>query len=817
MIKNYLKVALRHLWKNKAFSAINIIGLSAGLAVSLLIVLYVKDELGFEKYIPQAGNIYRLDADILFNGTKFTATLAPAPLAPTLKKDFPKIAQFARLRDFQDITIKKDNQNIQDHNSVFADTTFFQVFAIPFIAGNPLTALNEPNSIVINEITARKYFPQESAHNISNVLGKTLFVNNDVYCKITGVIKDMPPQSHFHFNFIRPLHDTFHADDADDWLSNNYQSYVLVNPGVTRASLQKDVDAVINKYLLKQLDQVLHTTANDLKAGGNHFLYPLMPLKDIHLYSNKSYEFEANGNISYVYIFSVIAILILLIACVNFMNLSTARSANRAKEVGIRKVAGSLRSTLITQFLTESTLLSFFSLILGLGIAWLLLPLFNQLAGKQMNMASLFSSWMLPILILLVIAVGCIAGSYPAFYLSSFQPVQVLKGSIAKGFKSSWLRSGLVVFQFFISISLIIGTLVIYDQVNYMLSREIGYNRDQVLVINNTNVLGKQLKPFRQDMLQISGVQSSTVAGFLPTETSYNQNGWFKDATLDAKQITIMTGFFGDQHYIPTLGMHMVEGRNFSVDFPSDSSAIIINETAAQFLGFKDPLNKILYRPTDYAKDGKFAAAGYHIIGVVKDFNFSTMHEKVGPLVIQLGENYGRVAMRINSKNIPGLIKQVENKWNSMAPGEAFSYTFLDADFNKIYSAEQRTGKLFVTFAVFAILIACLGLFGLVTYAAEQRTKEIGVRKVLGASVGGIVTMLSKDFAKLVLISSIIAFPVAWWAMNKWLQSFAYRINISWWIFVMAGLITIAIAMITISFQSIKAAMANPVKSLRTE
>ena len=349
-----------------------------------------------------------------------------------------------------------------------------------------------------------------------------------------------------------------------------------------------------------------------------------------------------------------------------------------------------------------------------------------------------------------------------------------------------------------------------------MRSREIGYNRDQVLVIHNTYVLGKQIKTFKQEMLKVSGVQNASVAGSLPTETGHNQRGWFKDPTLDAKQVTIVTDFFGDQNYIPTLGMRMASGRNFSLDFPTDSSAVIINETAAKLLGFKDPLNEIIYCPTGYSANA-LTSKPFHIIGVVKDFNFSSMHDKVGPLVIELGEDYGKIAMRINTKNIPSLISQVENKWKNMAPGQPFGYTFLDADFNKIYNAEQRTGKLFITFAVFAIFIACLGLFGLVTYAAEQRVKEIGIRKVLGASVGEIVTMISKDFVKLVLIGFAIAFPIAWWMTNKWLQSFAYRINISWWVFALAGLLTIAIALITVSFQAIKAALANPVKSLRTE
>jgi putative ABC transport system permease protein len=465
----------------------------------------------------------------------------------------------------------------------------------------------------------------------------------------------------------------------------------------------------------------------------------------------------------------------------------------------------------------ESVLTSFLSLLIAIGIAALLLPLFNQLAGKGMNVWTLFSTWLLPVLIALIVVVGCIAGSYPAFYLSSFQPVQVLKGNIAKGFKNSWLRSGLVVFQFFISISLIIGTIVIYNQLTYIRSREIGYNRDQVLVINNTYALDKKIKSFRQDMLKISGVQSAAIAGTMPVETSYNQNGWFKDPTLDAKQVNIVTDFYADQNYIPTLGMQMITGRNFSTDFPTDSSAVIINETATKLLGFKNPLNQNLYRPSDYASNGGFKSKPFHIIGVVKDFNFNSMHDKVGPLIIELSENYGRIAMRINTKNIPALISEVERKWNSMGPDQPFSYSFLDADFNKIYNGEQRTGKLFITFAIFAIFIACLGLFGLVTYAAEQRIKEIGVRKVLGASVGEIVAMISKDFIKLVLIAFVIAFPVAWWMMNKWLQSFAYRINISWWVFALAGSLTIAIALITVSFQAIKAAMANPVNNLRSE
>ena len=496
------------------------------------------------------------------------------------------------------------------------------------------------------------------------------------------------------------------------------------------------------------------------------------------------------------------------------MNLSTARSSNRAKEVGVRKVLGSLRKSLIYQFLTESVLISFIALIFALCIAGLLLPYFNQLAGKSILVSKLFQPIMLLSLTLLMLIVGLLAGSYPAFFLSAFQPVDVLKGKLAAGFKRSWLRNALVVFQFVISIMLIFGTVVIYNQLNYIHHKDIGFNRNQVLVIQHTDALRGQATTFRNELLQISGVQSATMSGYLPVNYNRSNDVFFTSPALDQSSAMGMQNWRVDENYIPTLDMKILEGRNFSPQFPTDSSAIIINEAAAKFLATKDILNKKLYEIKDINTK---ALDEWHIIGVIKNFNFSSLRDVVTPLALKLSKDNGNISVRIHSSDIPTVLAQIKNKWKAIARSQPFDYSFMDEDFNKLYTAEQRTGQIFITFAILAILIACLGLFGLVTYAAEQRTKEIGIRKVLGADVANIVTMISKDFLKLILIASVIAFPVAWWAMNKWLQDFAYRIHISWWIFFAATLLAVIIAFATIGFQAIKAAIANPVKSLRSE
>ncbi|THU34844.1 FtsX-like permease family protein [Niastella caeni] len=808
MLKNYLKIAFRNLWKSKGFSAINITGLAIGLATCLLIMLFVLDELSYDRYNKKADRIYRVDGDIKFGGNHFLLATSTDPMGPTLKKDFPQVEQYVRFRKAGGLLLKKGNENVQEENVVYADSTLFDVFTLPMLDGNPQTALREPNSLVVTETTARKYF------NTTQAAGRSILINNRDHYTITGVIKDIPAQSHFNFDFFVSL-STRAESRNNNWLSNNFNTYIVLKKGADPKLLEAQFDALVEKYVGPQVMQFMSINLDEFKKSGNYEKHYLTPLTSIHLYSDKEAELAPNSNIQYVYIFSAIAFFILLIACVNFMNLSTARSANRAREVGVRKVLGSLKANLVKQFLTESILLSCMALVLALVLVWTLLPYFNQLAAKDIKLNILANPWLLPMLLLLVIATGLLAGSYPAFYLSSFKPIQVIKGKLAAGLKTSWLRSGLVVFQFATSIILIIGTIVIYKQLHYIQSHKPGFNREQVLVIHNTNPLGGKAKTFREEIVKLPGIENATIADYLPTNGWRNDNPVFADPTLDQKKAVSMQTWDVDDQYIPTLGMELVAGRNFSAKFPTDSSGIIINEAAAKMYGFSDPIGKNLYYIRDLNNPRNVSTL--HIVGIVKDFNFSSLRQQVTPLSMMLGNNPGNIAMRIHSTDIKSLVVQIEKKYKAIVPGEPFNYTFMDEDFDSIYHTEQRMGVIAISFSALAILIACLGLFGLAAYAAEQRTKEIGIRKVLGATVSNITAMLSKDFLKLVIVAAVIAFPLAWWAMHSWLQDFAYRTNISWWVFLMAGGLAALIAIVTVSFQTIKAAIMNPIKSLRTE
>ncbi|MES2428774.1 MAG: ABC transporter permease [Bacteroidota bacterium] len=803
MIRNYIKTAFRSLLKNKSFTIINVLGLSLGLAACLLIVFYVADELSYDKFNTMADRIYRANTDIRYGGNESSYAITPPPLAAALK-NLPEVELAARLLHNGGIRIKKGNENIQEDRIVYSDPAIFSIFTLPVIEGDATTALKDPNTVAITESTAKKYF------NDIHAVGKTLTINNkDVY-KITAVIKDIPSQSHFNFDFFLSL------ASRDEWKSTNWlnyvcSTYILLKPNTSIQNLQPKLQALMKNAVNSQTGEAT-MNLDALEKTGNYIRINLTPLTDIHLLSNRRYELGVNSSIQYVYIFSAIAIFILLLACVNFINLSTARSANRAREVGVRKVLGSPRKYLIAQFIAESVIVTLFAITIAALAAWALLPVFNQIAGKALSIQLPTLIWVLPSLIATAIIIGVLAGSYPAFFLSAFQPIHVLKGKLATGFKGGNLRSVLITIQFGISIFLIIGTATIYNQLHYIQHKDLGFNRNQVLIIKNTQSLHGQAKLLKQEVKEFTGVTNASLSGYQPTGKNRNPDAVFTNPDTNPKNALYTEVWTVDEDYLTTMGMTLLKGRNFNKQFATDSSGIIINEAAAKMLGYNnDPLNKKLYQPLPHQ------TKEFNILGVVKDFNFTSLRENITPVVMVLGTDRGALSIRLNTADAPGIIAKIKQKWNGLSTTEHFDYSFMDQDFDAAYRAEQSTGSIFLLFTLLAIIIACLGLFGLTAYAAEQRNKEIGIRKILGAKTSTIVAMLSKDFIKLILIAIAFATPLAWLTMHQWLQGFAYRQNVPWWVLVSAGMVSIIIAFITISFQSFKAARVNPVESLRSE
>ncbi|MFL0353094.1 FtsX-like permease family protein [Xanthomarina sp. GH4-25] len=810
MIRNYFKIAWRNLIKNKGFTAINIIGLSLGIGCFVMISMFVIDELSYDSYHENADRIYRINSDIIFGGTEMSMALSSDPFGETLKKDYPEVDEYVRFyASGGSKLIKKGNEYINETATTHVDSTLFHIFTLPAIIGNTKTALNEPNTVVITETAAKRYFGSAEL-----AMGQMLETddNNKTLYKINAVIEDIPENSHFNFDFF------FSMDNVDytfgNYMSHNFHTFILLKEGINYEVFQKNFKEVINKYIVPQASQFMQIESiEEFEATGNKLEYSLIPLKDIHLHSSRLYELSANGNIQYVYIFSAAALFILLIACINFMNLTTARSSGRAKEVGIRKVLGSEKKALIGQFLTESTLIAGLALIVGLFFVWLSLGWFNNISGKDMLLTSLLSPKFLIFLFLLPLVVGVLAGIYPAFFLSSFKPIKVLKGKLSTGHKKNTLRNFLVVFQFATSIILIIGTIVIYKQINHIQTTNLGFNKDQVVVVNNSGLPSETRQSLKNEIAQLAEVKSASFAGYLPVSSSSRSDTTFSTETVMTESNGFNMQFWRvDYDYLETVGMEMKEGRGFSREFGSDSLGIILNETAVKLTGFENPVGKKIY-----SADRENNVTVFTIIGVVKNFNYESLRENVGALSFVLGNNSWETAYRFNTSNVSGLLSTIENKYKAAAPGMPFHYEFLDEAFDDMYRQERRVGTVALAFALLAIIIACLGLFGLATYIAEQRTKEIGIRKVLGASVSTIVKMLSTDFVKLVILAFVIATPIAWWFMNSWLQDFAYRIELNWWIFAVTGIVALVIALITLSFQAIKAAIANPVKSLKTE
>ena len=811
MFKNYLKIAARNLAKHKFYSFINITGLAIGLACTMVILLYVQNELSYDTYHSKSERIYRIHTEIKFGEKDFDLVAGPAPMAAALVADFPEVEAAVRLKEQGRYLVKVGETTYREAGLALADSSIFTVFDITLVKGTK-EALYNSKSIVIDETTAKKYFGNE------NPIGERLLLDNKQDVEITGVFKDMTQNGHFHYTHILAM-SSLENSKNDHWLGNiNYQTYALLKEGTSPENFSAKFPSLIVKYIGPQLDQMLGMSLDDFEGSGNYLRYSIMPLTDIHLYSHADGELESNGNIVYVYIFSGIAFLILILAAINFMNLSTARSAGRAKEVGIRKVMGSLRSHLIKQFLAESVLISAMAMIVAIILALLLLPFFNQLADTNL-LVPFTSPWFYLAIIGSVFFIGFIAGIYPAFFLSAFRPATVLKGKLSLGVRSGWLRSTLVIFQFVISTVLIIGTLVIYKQLQYIQNKNLGFDKQRVILIEDAYALGDQTKSYKNSVKQIAGVVNASVSGYLPVSSTRSDNMfWLEGQTPNEETMVSTQQWRIDYDYMETLSMELLLGRNFSEENAADSSAIIINEEAVKQFGLTEPLGAHIVSYADMPDaEGNAPLDVLTVVGVVRDFHFESLKEKMAPLSFKLGKSSYYLSVRVSSDDPQPIIQQLESEWNKIADGQPFSYSFLDQRFDKMYASETRVGNLFNVFAILAIFIASLGLFGLAAFTAQQRTKEIGVRKVMGASVSGIVLLLSKEFGKLVLIAMVIAIPVAYYGMSEWLQDYQFRIKLTPWIFILAGLITFMVAWLTMSYQSIKAATTSPAKSLRDE
>ncbi len=808
MIHSYLKTAIRNIFKHKIYSLINILGLAIGLAACILILLFVVNEFSFDRFHDNYKRIYRIAVDGRMSGDYFNVAVTPIPMGPAVVNDFPEIENAVRFQEVQgDIFISYDEKKFYENGLLFTDSTIFEVFTFDLVLGDKETLLDEPFSLVINESLAKKYFNNE------NPLGKVIRYNNTYNFKITGVIKDIPENSHIKFELLaswESIKEMQGDDYREGWSSLSIHTYILING---QADIQ-ELDDKLDLYIMGHFAENAGITVEEIKEYNIEFIPYLQPLKDIHLHSNLMAELSPNSDISNVYLFGAIALFIILIACINFMNLSTARSTKRAREVGIRKVHGAVRKELIRQFLGESILMSLIALFIAGALVELVMPVYNSLIGQPLEMG-MFDSWILIIsYIVFAIIIGIIAGSYPAFFLSSFRPIKVIKGDLTGGSKKSALRNTLVVFQFAISIFLLIGTGIIYGQLKYVKAKKLGFDKEQVLVIPlRSEALQEKYEVFKNEFRSIPGVISIAASSTIPGQ-GMDGTAIFPEGQPETEPWLIFY-MSADYDYPETMGMKMKYGRDFSKDFITDSSALIINETLVNKLGWGEAAIGKKFTPGDPNNENKF-----HVIGVVEDFHFESLYDKIEPMVISLNQDrYTILNLKIDPANMYKTVSLIEDRWNNIDANFPFDYMFINQTFDDLYRSEERTGKLFIYFSVIAIFIACLGLFGLSSFTAEQRTKEIGIRKTMGASVGSVVLMLSRQYTRWVLVANILAWPVAFYFLSKWLENFAYRIEVlgKWWIFPLAAIISLFIAILTVLYQSIKAASSNPVNSLKYE
>ncbi|GAB4046628.1 ABC transporter permease [Spirosoma litoris] len=792
MLRNYLKIAFRNLIRNKAFSLINLLGLSTGITVCLMIFLFIMNEFSVDNFHKDGKSIYRVMRGIEHEGKEVGVSYLSGPYGPALLNDFKgQITQAVRVNP-TDALIKAQDKSFHERKIIDADPSFFTFFSFPLLKGDPATVLLEPASIVLTESTARKYFG-----SIDNAMGKIVEVDKDLPVKVTGIAQDVPANSHLDFDMVIPLENYKDRGYMTKWINNGIYTYVQLAPTTTEAQVERNFP----RFMEKHMGQIM-------KEYGFHFTLSLTPLRDIY-FEQAAFDSVKHGDKRVVYIFLSIAILILLVACINFMNLSTVRAVERSKEIGVRKVLGAIKGHLVWQFIGESLLLTAFSCVLALGFLALALPFYKQLLGYPLNLP-VYAAPIALFLIGIIVVAGFLSGSYPAFVLAAFSPIQALKGKLRLGKGGVSLRQVLVVVQFSISILLMLGTAIGTQQMSYLKNKQLGYNKEQTLVIPIDNgdiynfILKHKPELLAQSRVEAVSMMSGEPGGFF--------DGHMFDVEGQPNRWKSRTEF-ADFDYVKTLGLKLIAGRDFSPQYPSDTTrAALINRTAAARLGWT-PDQAI----GKWLKNTVQDSTNRTIIGVVEDFNFLSLKEAIEPLVIAPNDDRRTALIRLKPGNIPATVETIQQLYAKTRPAYPFEYHFLDQKFDQMYQADLRQQTILSVFAGLAIFIACLGLFGLASFSAQQRTKEIGVRKVLGASVGSVVTLLSKDFLKPVAIAILIASPIAWYAMNQWLQNFAYHIDIEWWVFALAGLLAVSIALLTVSFQSIKAALVNPVRSLRSE
>jgi putative ABC transport system permease protein len=808
MIQNYFKFILRGIINQKLYSLIKIIGFALGIAACFLIALWIADELGYDKNYPDGDRIYRVIGVYSYGGDISKFTSFPAPFARVLKDEFPEVEQAGRLNRTEffgagsnEVRYIENRQNNHEEGFAFADQELLDILQIPMVYGDPLHALDEPGTIVISKRKAQEFFPGE------NPVGKTLIINDDPakQYKIGGVMNDPPVNSHFQSDFLMSLKNGLYPGEQSNWRSSSYDIYIKVKAGTDISQLESKFSVITTKYLIPSQREDGYVDAEELSEL---LSYELQPVSDIHLKSAEIQDGLKYGDIRFVWLFGIIAGFILIIACINFINLSTARFAGKAKTVGFLKAFGADRSNLVCQFLTESSFFSFLSFILGMIITVEILPYFNLLSGKSLTIPWSAWWWLLPLIFLISVIIGLLTGLYPSLYISSFKPANVIKENLTLGSIKSRMRNSLVIFQFTVSIVLIACTLIIYRQFEYTIKKDVGFDKDRVLLLYGTNTLGKKIITFKNELLKLPAVKSVSMSYYLPIEgTKRDGNALWKEGMRTVEKPVYGQFWRVDHDYIRTMGMKIAEGRDFSIDMPTDSSAAIVNQALVKQLELTDPVGKKISNQWET----------FEIIGVVKDFNYESIRNYIGGVCLTLGKSTDMASVKIGTGDISGTVHSITEVWNNFSPNQPVRYSFLAENFKTMYSDVQKMGLVFSTFAIFAIIIACLGLFALSSYIIERRTKEIGIRKVHGAKVFEAIFLLNASFIKWVIIASVIAIPVAYYSMHRWLDNFAYKTALSWWIFGLAGVLALGIALITVSWQTWRAATRNPVEALRYE